>query len=73
MSNLVKIGISKDKKNIFVSESSKFLSKCPYFLNNHCKSLNWNLNGPCGLCFKNGVYDINNSKKLNDFFTTKER
>ena len=23
--------------------------------------------------FKNGVYDINNSEKLKDFFTTKER
>lgn len=66
----------EQKKNIYMPESIKFLSQCPYFLTNGCQSVNWNLNGPCGRCFKNGNFDTHSAQLIKDvdaFFNSKER
>ena len=42
----------------------KFLKDCPYFISNECKSLNWNLEGPCGKCLEQGVYDKKNAELI---------
>ena len=66
----------EQKKNIYMPECVKFLSQCPYFLNNGCQSVNWNLSGPCGRCFKNGNFDTHNAQKIKNvdaFFNSKER
>lgn len=43
----------------------KFLRGCPYFTNDKCSCICWNLMGPCGTCVKNGKYDPNNATKEN--------
>ena len=60
----------EQKKNIYMPESIKFLSQCPYFLNNGCQSINWNLKGPCGMCFKKGVFDTNNAQIIASVYNT---
>ena len=40
-----------------------FLRGCPYFTDGSCNSVCWNLNGPCGVCVKEGKYNPKNATK----------
>lgn len=62
----IKIFVEQEVKKSEKKEPKEleFLRNCPHYLSDECKSVSWNLHGPCGRCVKAGKYNAVHSDEI---------